>query len=202
MKNCPNCGAPLSDTDTFCGNCGMKTEASQTVTFEDPIRGFNPDKIQETVPLMRSNAQMQAAPQMMSQTATQTQYQEPQQQNATIMANAPIQNGNTLQAQNQNQPVQFQPGQYQAGQPVYQQVFYDQHPQAGLITAIKIFLVIACVFSTAGLFIPLCWRLPMTIVAFKKMDQRQPLGLAFKICTLLFVGFIPGILMLALNDDM
>ncbi len=192
MKNCPNCGAPIADNASFCGNCGTKVEASETVTFEDPIRGFNPDKVQEQPPVMQAQQMQYQQPQMQSQDMGQMQGQAMQYQDPAQMQ------GQMMQpAQPQQMPQAFQPGQMQ-----YQQPYMAPNPQAGLITAIKVFLVLACIFSIGALCIPLAWRLPMTIVAFRKMDNRQPLGLAFKICSLLFVGFIPGILMLALNDDM
>lgn len=76
-----------------------------------------------------------------------------------------------------------------------------QDNQSGIKTAIKVFMIIACVASCTMFFIPLIWILPMTIIAFKKMDNNQPLGIAFKICTILFVNIIAGILMLVLKDD-
>lgn len=183
MRNCPNCGAPIADNDLFCGNCGTRSEVPQNITFEDPIKGFNPDKVQE-IPRMQpqysqpaQNTEMQQSQAMYSQSQMQYSAQEP---------------ARFQQSQQFQQPQQMQ----------YQQPYYGtQHPQQGLITAIKIFLVLSCIFSAGALFIPLLWRLPMTIVAYRKMDAGEPLGLAFKICALLFVGFIPGILMLALNDD-
>ena len=46
----------------------------------------------------------------------------------------------------------------------------------------------------------LSWCLPMTIVYFKKTKKGEPIGVGFKICTLLFVNTIAGILMLCDND--
>ncbi len=172
MKNCPNCGAPIADNNSFCGNCGTKVEISGNVTFSDPIKGFNPNQV-GTVPLMQTDNTQP----LRNTGAQQMQYQDPAQM------------------------------QYQQGAPDFQQQqMYQQpyntapHPQQGLITGIKVFMILSCVFSVF-IIVPLFWMIPMTIVSWKKMDQMQPLGLAFKICTLLFVGIIPGILMLALNDD-
>lgn len=180
MRNCPNCGAPIADNDLFCGNCGTKSQVPENVTFEDPIKGFNPDRVRE-IPRMEP---VQNQPGMGSDA-------QQMQQGQAVYSQARMQNA-------PQQPVQYQ----QPQQMQYQQPYYTaQNPQQGLITAIKIFLVLSCIFSVGALCIPLIWRLPMTIIAFKKMDAGDPLGLAFKICSLLFVGFIPGILMLALNDD-
>ena len=169
MRNCPNCGAPVADNSVFCGNCGTKVEMQPNGTFQDPIKGFNPDQALRTAPLMQADDTQP----LRSAGAPQMQYQDTSQM------------------------------QYQQGAPVnYQQPYYtDVHPQQGLITGIKVFMILSCIFS-AFLVLPLLWMIPMTVISWKKMDQRQPLGLVFKICTLLFVGIIPGIMMLALNDDM
>lgn len=36
MLYCPNCGAPISATDTFCGNCGQKLTPQATATQATP----------------------------------------------------------------------------------------------------------------------------------------------------------------------
>ena len=62
--------------------------------------------------------------------------------------------------------------------------------------ASKAFMILACILSIAGLLIPLAWCLPMTIVYFKKVNRGEDVGTGFKVCTLLFVNTIAGILML------
>ena len=71
----------------------------------------------------------------------------------------------------------------------------------GLITAIKIFMIISCIASVSAYCIPLIWMLPMTIIAFKRFKEGKPLGTAFKVLTLLFVSLIAGICMLCLKND-
>lgn len=66
--------------------------------------------------------------------------------------------------------------------------------------AIKIFMLIGCVFGAFCYLIPLCWCIPMTVVFFKRVKSGTPCGLAFKICTLLFVNLIAGILLLVDED--
>jgi len=36
----------------------------------------------------------------------------------------------------------------------------------------------------------------MTVYYFKSMKKKEPVGMAFKVCTLIFVNVIPGVLML------
>lgn len=69
----------------------------------------------------------------------------------------------------------------------------------GIKMAIKIFLIIACVFSIFSFFIPLAWCLPMTIYYWKRADKGEKVGTAFKVCSLIFVSLIGGILMLCDN---
>lgn len=66
----------------------------------------------------------------------------------------------------------------------------------GLRTATKILLILSCVFSVFSLLIPLAWCLPMTLHYNKTVDNGEKVGVGFKVCTLLFVNTIAGILML------
>ena len=68
-------------------------------------------------------------------------------------------------------------------------------PASGLTTAAKILMIISTVV-TGFYLIPLAWCLPMTISYSKKIKNGEPVGTGFKICTLLFVNTIAGILML------
>ncbi len=73
---------------------------------------------------------------------------------------------------------------------------FTKSNKTGLQTTIKVFLIIACVFSISALFIPLAWCLPMTMVYWKKIGSEERVSMGFKVCTLLFVNLIAGILML------
>ena len=65
---------------------------------------------------------------------------------------------------------------------------------------IKIFMVIGCVASGWTL-IPLLWTIPMTVHVFKRLDAREPIGVGFKICVLLFVNLVAGIMLLCMDLD-
>ena len=65
---------------------------------------------------------------------------------------------------------------------------------------IKIFMVIGCI-ATGWSLIPLLWTIPMTVHVFKKLDAREPIGVGFKICTLLFVNLVAGIMLLCMDLD-
>lgn len=48
---------------------------------------------------------------------------------------------------------------------------------------------------------PLAWCIPMTVHYWKKVGRNEPVSTAFKVCTLIFVNPISGILMLCDNGD-
>lgn len=94
------------------------------------------------------------------------------------------------------QPVQYQPA-YQ--QPQYNA--YAQPKEDGMTTAIKVLMIVGCVFGGFCYLIPLAWQIPMTVIYFKKVKNGEPISMAFKICSLLFVSLIAGILMLVQGDQ-
>ena len=100
-----------------------------------------------------------------------------------------------------------------------------------LITIAKVFMIISCVaYPAIGLLyglimlipaiatamteliivgvvilvcfcIPLAWTLPLTLTVHNKSKNHEPIGIGLKICTLLFVNVIAGILLLCANDE-
>lgn len=65
---------------------------------------------------------------------------------------------------------------------------------SGLQTATKVFMIIHTVLL--GIFIiPLAWCIPMTKAYDDKIQFGQKVSTGFKICTFIFVGIVPGILM-------
>ena len=58
-------------------------------------------------------------------------------------------------------------------------------------------------FALLGLvyLIPLIWGIPMTVHYFKATKNKKPVGVGFKVCTLLFVNLVAGILMLCDNSN-
>lgn len=70
---------------------------------------------------------------------------------------------------------------------------------SGLKKVAKIFMIIGCV-AMGFFFISLAWTIPMTMSYSKKIANGEPVTTGFKVCTLLFVNVIAGILMLCCND--
>ncbi len=58
-----------------------------------------------------------------------------------------------------------------------------------------VFMLISTILMGFWL-IPLSWALPMTIVYFNKITKGEKIETGFKVCCLLFVSLIAGILML------
>lgn len=71
---------------------------------------------------------------------------------------------------------------------------------SGVKIAARIFMVIGCVFSALLFLIPLFWTLPMTVKYWYAVKDNNPVSTAFKVCSLLFVSTIGGILMLCADD--
>ena len=61
--------------------------------------------------------------------------------------------------------------------------------------AAKIFMIISCVLWGLSI-IPLLWCIPMTKSYVKKIESGEAISTTFKICTLLFMSVVSGILML------
>jgi len=70
----------------------------------------------------------------------------------------------------------------------------------GLAVASKIFLILGCV-AQGWLLIPLAWCLPITISVCNRMKNGEPVGTGLKVCSLLFVNLIGGILLLCRSDE-
>ena len=59
-------------------------------------------------------------------------------------------------------------------------------------------------FGVVGIWLkalPLAWALPMTLHYIKKSKANEPTTLTFKICTLIFVDLLVGILMLCFEQS-
>lgn len=76
---------------------------------------------------------------------------------------------------------------------------------SGLKTAAKILMILTCI-GTGLMFlfiiplIALAWEIPMTVIYCNKIKTNEPVSTSFKICVLLFVNTIAGILMLCDNN--
>ena len=65
-------------------------------------------------------------------------------------------------------------------------------------TVIKAFMVICTVLS-GFLLLPLLWTIPLTAHVCRKLKNNQPIGIGVKVCTLLFVSRVAGIMLLCME---
>ena len=73
-------------------------------------------------------------------------------------------------------------------------------PKSGLSVAAKVFMILGTIVMALWTFcIGLAWCLPLTIIYFKKVNKGEPIGVGFKVCSLIFVSLLGGIFMLC--DD-
>ncbi len=70
----------------------------------------------------------------------------------------------------------------------------------GLGVASKVFLILGCI-GQGWLLLPLAWCLPITISVCNKMKRNEPIGTGLKVCSMLFVSLIGGILLLCRSDN-
>lgn len=73
--------------------------------------------------------------------------------------------------------------------------------QKDLSLAVKIFMIIGTVISGIAFLLPLAWTIPMTVSIRRRLDKNQPIGIGFKICVLLFVSTVAGILLFFVKTD-
>ncbi len=64
----------------------------------------------------------------------------------------------------------------------------------------SVFLIISTVLLAGIYLIPLIWCLPMTIKYRRKIRSGEIISTGFKVCTLIFVSLVAGILMLVDKD--
>lgn len=83
---------------------------------------------------------------------------------------------------------------------VANEVKRENNGDDGLAVASKIFLILGCI-AQGWLLVPLAWCLPITISACGRMKRGEPVGTGLKVCALLFVNLIGGILLLCRSDD-
>ena len=79
----------------------------------------------------------------------------------------------------------------------------DTSKLSGMQIAIIVFMAAGTImnsFSELGA-ISLAWCLPMTLVYLGKVIKGEKVGIAFKICSLLFVSLLGGVLMFLDKSD-
>lgn len=66
-------------------------------------------------------------------------------------------------------------------------------------TIAKAFMLLSCIYKGL-LIIPLLWMVPITKKVWRKHNAYEEMGIGLKICSLVFVNPIAGILLLCRNE--
>ena len=74
-------------------------------------------------------------------------------------------------------------------------VISGNQEEGSLVTIAKVLMILTTVTS-GFLLIPLAWCIPMTVHYFNCIKNKEKVSVAFKICVLIFMNVISGILML------
>lgn len=70
----------------------------------------------------------------------------------------------------------------------------------GLIA--KVFMILGTIaMAICSCGISLAWCIPMTLSVSKSLENGTPIGTAMKVCTLIFVSQVAGILLLCRHED-
>ena len=149
MRTCIECGAPLSDEDQFCLNCGA--DVPQPETDNNPYPEENNEPVQEQ-PVQQEYTQQQPVQQTPQQPMQQYQQQQPMQQQAGMYPPPPgmyPQQPMQQPGMYPQQTMQQQPGMYQ--QPEQKQGSSNKTLLYILIPLLVIGAAVAILFAT-GVF--------------------------------------------------
>ena len=81
----------------------------------------------------------------------------------------------------------------------YDQPVSESSNDSTLKTVAFVFMIISTCILGLWLF-PLAWMIPMTVTFNGKVKRGEPISTGFKVCILLFLNMIAGILLLCDND--
>ena len=167
MKYCSKCGWEMQDEEKFCRNCGTESSVTPTATYYDDT------------PPKTLNKTMQTIIKILLVVAI-----------ISVIWNAGecLLNAFAVSA---------------GGLDAARDLFADSPETVDALLELTgdadaLIEILKIVFIACGVFalIPLCWVLPMRKKILKAMKEGTTLSAGFKICTLLFVNFLTGLLLL------
>ena len=181
MSYCKNCGRQLDEGENFCKNCGTK----QDVAFDDV---FDANRVNSTpyyddTPPRQLSKGLQTFIKILLIIAIVAVLWE---------AGKFLIEGLQLSSEGGIQAIIDE---LVAADPDMAEVF-------SMIDAVKLEKVVNTVIIVGAIFalIPLCWILPMRKKILKAMKEGTTLTTGFKVCTLIFVNLILGIVLLCQKD--
>lgn len=69
-----------------------------------------------------------------------------------------------------------------------------------LMVVAEVFCIICTVLAGFAI-IPLCWMIPLTVALHNRIQDKAPISVGLKVCILLFVSLISGILLLVGDEN-
>ena len=180
MKYCRNCGNPVADGENFCRKCGTKQEDSFGGSFDtNTVASPYYDDVQ---PIQISKT-MQIIIKILLIVAI-----------ATVLIDAGKFLIEGLQI-SQNGGLQAYIDQMILEDPSLAELF-AQIDMAQFEKVMETIVIVIAIFA----LIPLCWILPMSKKILKAMKEGTTLTTGFKVCTLIFVNIILGVVLLCQKD--
>lgn len=177
MKFCPKCGWQMADDENYCRNCGTKVESAAYSNATNYNTATNSSPFDE-VPARRINKVMAVFIKIFLILVLMS-----------IAFNVIdcLVVGITLESLSDLEGI--------IGEAIVD-VDYSGVDVNQLVKLIKNMYIVAGVLS----LVPLIWVLPMSKKIFKAINEGTTLTTGFKVCTLLFVNLVAGILLLCSND--
>lgn len=181
MKYCRNCGNQIADGENFCRNCGAKQDES----FDNAFGGSqsNSSPYYEDVQPIQISKTMQIIIKILLIIAIAT---------VLIDAGKFLIEGLSI---SQNGGLQAYIDQMILEDPSMAEVF-EQIDITQFEKVLETIVIVGAIFA----LIPLLWVLPMGKKILKAMKEGTTLTTGFKVCTLIFVNVILGIILLCQKD--
>lgn len=177
MKYCTHCGTQLVEGQAYCHNCGAKVEQNidqQSSSYNSQVDDFFAD----------------------FQTTKQQNYYQKVDTYGTF----------TNSQEQSDSQEHFRKSGFSIAAQVLMILTCVGYGILVMIVALVTLLtgdlmttaevVIVPILASLIYLLPLAWVIPMTVVYTKSIKKGKDVSIAFKICTLLFVSLIAGVLML------
>jgi len=179
MKYCTHCGAQLYDEAVFCVNCGKAVNPDKSFT-EPQIKYCSHcgSQLKEGADFC-VNCGCRATP-------------EPSNQAKSVNKDKIL----TMIAQVFMVMTCAEVG-------IIALVFIGLANLVGMVSvySAEFFFVIFFITLAFVSLVPLAWCIPMTVYLFKSAKENKPVSMTYKICTLIFVNIVAGILLLCRKES-
>ena len=186
MKFCTKCGWEIKDDQSFCPNCGTAV-GEQPSSYQQPAPtnstyyvDTQPIKIGKTKRIIITILLALALVGILSNAFDCFEV-------ATVLSDGGVSAVKQLLEDNPSLEMNFNG------------INVEELTDTEIAQFAEIMRIIMIAFGVCCL-VPLCWVLPMGIKILKAMKEGTTLKSGFKVCTLLFVNLIVGIILLCSSD--